>query len=176
MAGNWIDFAQTMFATLLGFFLSILASIWVYRRTQKDDRDKDEKEVIKGITEEFEYIAQQCSSIEKDDLQFSPIETPFWHSLVTGARLSLINDKTCFRKIASVYAKVDEINTWSKLKTERYIEVKGSAEEKDEPTDHVIDHIEDIIERERINESGTLIYLIEQAKRELECEQKLSKK
>jgi len=176
MTGDWADFAQTMFATFVGFLLSILASLWVYRKTQKEDREKDEREVISGITTEFDYIIEQVLAIEKKELKFSPIETPFWHSIVTGARLSLINNKKCFKNIASVYAKVDEINTWSRIKTERYIEIAGSTEEEKyaeeeenaDVEDNVIQQIKSIIEKERIcNEPDRLFYLIENAKREL---------
>jgi len=155
---NWMNFWQQMIATFVGFLLAIIASRIVYNINKKIEKEG----VIYGIFKEFDYILEQFNNINiEKDLRFSPIETPFWHSVITGTSLSLINNHSWFKDIATVYARVDEINAWFKIKTEHYIEALVSEYDK---INRMINKIEERLKLEGKEEDDKLFGLISIAK------------
>jgi hypothetical protein len=164
---DWTNFLPTIVAVFIAFSLTVLASVWRYRFS----KTREKKDIVYGIIQELRDIKTQFNDINfAEGLQITPIKTPFWHSAISGARLSPIINESWFCSVAKVHAKVDEINAWFRMTTEHYIEAQISDTARKEQIESIVERIKSKLKSEEKSEkkdNGKLFKLIDDAESEI---------
>jgi len=149
---DWSGFLPTIISVFLGSAITVIFSLLFFSWSQW----RDKRAVISGITKEFDYITTRLKQLDIDrDLRLSPIDAPFWRSVISGKSLSLINHEPWFTHVDAVYAKVNEINGWFKKKSEYYLESKGTGDDSEKGRlQEIVRNIETVL-KELVGDTST---------------------